>query len=155
VKFLGRLALGLAGPELSTVVTNRFGFCEACPSRILKLMSNPSSTPAEDLAQTRLAQVFKFLKELNELRNPVARDLSGSDVLRLDAWPAHPCVQIRRGDREEDEAVATEAEIEPLIRIQRAKLSQCPTPPDPLTGWLKPGWPSVEGEVEVARGRSP
>jgi hypothetical protein len=32
---------------------------------------------AHDLAQDRLTQVFKFLKKLNELRNPVERDLSG------------------------------------------------------------------------------
>jgi hypothetical protein len=32
---------------------------------------------SSDIAQNRLTQVFKFLKALNELRNPVPRDLSG------------------------------------------------------------------------------
>lgn len=53
-------------------------------------------------ARDRLTQTFKFLKGLNELRNPVPRDLSGLDVLRLDQWPIHPCIQIWRGDRDED-----------------------------------------------------
>jgi hypothetical protein len=109
----------------------------------------------ENSAKERLVQTFKFLKELNELRNPVPRDLSESEVLRLDAWPAHPCVQVRRGDREEDDAdAAAEAEMEPLIRIQRARLTPCPKPPETLDGWLKPGWQSVDEEAEVLESRN-
>jgi very-short-patch-repair endonuclease len=117
-------------------------------------MSKGAGNSADDLAHSRLTQVFKFLKELNELRNPVPRDLSGSDVLRLETWPAHPCVQVRRGDRQEDEAAAAEAEIEPLIRIERARLTPCPKPSNALDGWLKPGWASVEGEAEVLESRN-
>src|SRR4051812_2244760 len=96
-------------------------------------------------AKERLVQTFKFLKELNELRNPVPRDLAGSEVLRLDAWPVHPCVKVRRGDREEDDAEdAAEAELEPLIHVQRVRLTPCPKPPDVLEDWLKPGWQSVD-----------
>lgn len=104
----------------------------------------------EQSAKERLVQTFKFLKELNELRNPVPRDLSGSEVLRIDTWPSHPCVQVRRGDRTEDDDIdAAEAAMEPLIRIQRARLTPCPKPPDILDGWLKPGWQSVDEEAEV------
>lgn len=111
-------------------------------------------TPAIS-AKERLVQTFKFLKELNELRNPVPRDLSGSDVLRLDTWPLHPCVLVRRGDREEDEIDATtEVEMEPLIRIKRARLTPCPKPPETLDGWLKPGWQSVDEEAEVLESRN-
>jgi len=106
-------------------------------------------------AKKRLVQTFKFLKELNELRNPVSRDLSRSEVFRLDTWPVHPCVQVRRGDREEDDIEdATEAEIEPLIRIQRAGLTPCRKPPDILDGWLKPGWQSVEEKAELLESRN-
>jgi hypothetical protein len=70
-----------------------------------------------NVAQNRLKQVFKFLKELNGLRNPVPRDMSSyAEVLRLDAWPAHPCIEVRRSDRtEEDGEAASEAEMQPLI----------------------------------------
>jgi hypothetical protein len=82
---------------------------------------------ANDLAQSRLTKVFKYLKELNELRNPVLRDMSAyPEVLRLDAWPAHPCIDVRRGDRlEEAEADGSpgDTEIAPLIRIKRAQLT--------------------------------
>lgn len=111
--------------------------------------------PPANIAKERLAQTFRFLKELNELRNPVPHDLSGSDVMRLGTWPLHPCVQVRRGDRAEDEANdAAEVEMEPLIRIQRARLTACPPPPESLDGWLKPGWESVDEEAEVLESRN-
>jgi very-short-patch-repair endonuclease len=100
-------------------------------------------------AQSRLTQVFKFLKELNELRNPVARDLSGAGALRLDEWPEHPYVKVRRGDRMELDDDAPGEEMEPIILIRRATLIPCPKPPDLLDGWLKPGWQRVDAEVGV------
>ena len=39
--------------------------------------------------------------------------------------------------------------MEPLIRIARAQLTQCPKPPDILAGWLKPGWQSIDDDVAV------
>ena len=109
-----------------------------------------------NVAQNRLTQVFKFLKELNELRNPVPQEISAyAEVLRLDTWPAHPFVDVRRGDRtEEDNDAASEAEMEPIIRIRRANLTACPKPPEVLDGWLKPGWQSVEAQVEVLASRN-
>lgn len=109
-----------------------------------------------NVAQNRLTQVFKFLKELNELRNPAPREMSAyAEVLRLDAWPVHPFIEVRRGDRtEEDNDAVSEAEMEPLIRIRRTNPTACPTPPDLLDGWLKPGWQSVEAQVEVLASRN-
>ena len=118
-------------------------------------MNRDAASASDDLAQSRLTQVFKFLKELNELRNPVARDLSGyAEVLRLDAWPAHPCIGVRHGDRVDDEDADAEAEMEPLIRIQRARLTPCPKPPVVLDGWLKPGWQAVDAETTVLESRN-
>jgi very-short-patch-repair endonuclease len=112
--------------------------------------------PAGDVAQSRLTQVFKFLKALNELRNPVPRDLSAySQILRLDAWPLHPNIIVQRGDREDEEDDAdTDAEMEPIIRIQRARLTSCPSPPARLDGWLKPNWQIIDAEVEVLESRN-
>src|SRR5713101_7973258 len=112
--------------------------------------------PAGDVAQSRLTQVFKFLKALNELRNPVPRDLSAySQILRLDTWPLHPNIIVQRGDRGDKEDDAdTDTEMEPIIRIQRAGLTSCPNPPDALDGWLKPNWQSVDAEVEVLESRN-
>jgi len=110
----------------------------------------------EDSAKGRLVQTFKFLKELNELRNPVPRDISGyAEVLRLDSWPAHPCITVWHGDRqEEDGEESGEPGVEPLIRIQRAGLTSCPKPPEILEGWLKPGWQAAELEATVLPSRN-
>jgi hypothetical protein len=54
-------------------------------------MAEQAAAPADELAKGRLTRVFKFLKALNELRNPVPRDLSAySQILWLDRWPVHP-----------------------------------------------------------------
>src|SRR5256885_13437822 len=103
-----------------------------------------------DKARSRLSQTFKFLKELNEVRNPVHRDLSYTDVHRLNKWPDHPCIQIIRTEIDPKVSdVSTEEKSEPLIRIQRAGLTVCPPPPQILEGWLKPGWQGIDGKVEV------
>ena len=107
-------------------------------------------------AKGRLVQTFKFLKELTELRNPVPRDLDGyAQVLRLDSWPVHPCITVRRGDlSEEDDLDTAGEELEPIVRIKRAKLTLCPEPPRLLDGWLKPGWGAVEAQVDVLPARN-
>src|SRR5665213_2869976 len=108
-----------------------------------------------NVAKIRLTQTFKFLKELNELRNPVPRDMSGyAKLLRIDDWPIHPFIEVRRGDRKEEDDPGAQAEMEPLIRIRRAELTACPKPPAALDGWLKPGWQSLETEAEVLRARN-
>lgn len=110
-----------------------------------------TKNPATD----RLGQVFRFLKELNTLRNPVPLDLSGYfGVQRLDAWPAHPCISVRRGDRLDDSDEETGAAMEPVIRIKRPQLTTCPKPPSALDDWLKPGWQSPEGPAEVLASRN-
>lgn len=109
-----------------------------------------------DVAQTRLTKVFKFLKALNELRNPVPRDLSTyAQILWIDKWPVHPTIIVQRGDREDKEEDAdVDVEMEPTIRVQRARLTPCPNPPNVLADWLKPTWQSVDSEVDVLESRN-
>jgi hypothetical protein len=63
-------------------------------------------------------------------------------------------VEVRRGDRKEDDDGSGDVELEPLIRIRRADLTPCPKPSEALDGWLKPGWQSVEAETEVLGSRN-
>ncbi len=108
-----------------------------------------------NVAKARLTQTFRFLKELNDLRNPVPRDLSGyANLFWIDEWPLHPFIEVRRGEREEEDDAGGDAELEPLIRIRRANLTPCPKPPEALDGWLKPGWQSVEAEAAVLESRN-
>src|SRR3954471_1173205 len=99
------------------------------------------------LAESRLKQVFKFLKDLNLLRNPVPRDLAGYPiVIRIIAWPSHPCISVDRSDRDrEKDGSADEVDTGPLISVRRPRVTPCPKPPEALTEWLQPGWQSVAG----------
>ena len=107
-------------------------------------------------AKERLVQTFRFLKELTEIRNPVQRDLDDyAEVFRLDSWPVHPCIAVRRGDpSQEDDHDAAGKELEPIVRIARATLTRCPKPPQLLDGWLRPGWENVEAEADVLQVRN-
>ena len=120
-----------------------------------KSSKTPAPSPSGHPASGRLGQVFGFLKELNNLRNPVPRDLSGySDVLRLDSWPAHPCISVRRGDRSSETDDGNGEAMEPVIRVKRPTLTACPPPPAALDEWLKPGWQSPEFPAEVLKSRN-
>ena len=91
-----------------------------------------------DVAKGRLTQIFGFLKELNELRNPVPRDISGhAKLLWLNEWPTHPFIEVRRGDRKEEDDGDDKAELEPLIRVRRADLTPYPKPPEALIGGVR------------------
>ena len=94
-------------------------------------MASGSGISAEQIAHSRLTKVFKFLKELDELRNPVQRDTSSYPaVLKIDEWPVHPCIEIRRSDPTADEELNESADegaqMVPLIHVKRAQLSPCP-----------------------------
>ena len=116
-------------------------------------MASGSGFSADQIVNSRLTKVFRFLKELDELRNPVLRDTSSYPaVLKIDEWPVHPCIEIRRGDPISDEEPSEsldDADMLPLIRIKRAQLSQCPKPPPVLDSWLKPNWHFLHAEPEV------
>ena len=87
-------------------------------------------------AKKRLTQVFKFLKELSELQNPVRLNLDGVKQLRLDEWPKHSCLGVWRGDSAEDDS----AEDAPMVRVGRAEETDCPRPNSSLKDWMRPGW---------------
>ena len=121
-------------------------------------LKNDRTTPRslEKESRERLVRTFKFLRALAERRTPERRDLDRyPQVLRLDAWPAHPCIAVRRGNTSDDEeGDTTNKGLKPIIRIARAKLTPCPEPPHLLKEWLKPGWEAVDEEVEVLQSRN-
>jgi hypothetical protein len=107
------------------------------------------------VAKSRLLQTFRFLKSLNESRNPIPREISpDQEPLWLDGWPSHPFIEVHRGDRTDDGPESGDAVAEPVIRVRRANTTECPKPPNVLDGWLTPGWESPEAAVEVLASRN-
>ena len=90
-----------------------------------------------DNEREKLTRIFRYLKELDELRNPAIRSLKGHPLqLALDDLPAHPAI-LQNSD---EESV--------LIHVTKPAVS-CPAPPESIAAWLKAGWQDVDGVVEL------
>lgn len=110
------------------------------------------------IARLRLTQLFRYLKSLNEFRNPVKRRIEEQPwVLWMRDLPSHDCVQIgsvEHGepspigglDSENDQSLIGDDFV---LKVRRPHLSQAPTPPTEIAAWLEPGWESVDGKCEV------
>jgi hypothetical protein len=123
----------------------------------MKVVCDNGESGESGEAKGRLVKVFRFLKELDQLRNPVRRDLNDYQkfVPPLRNWLAHPCIEINSGDHPEkknEKETASEADF--LIRVKRANITPCPPPPDILEEWLRPGWQSIDGEVEPLQAKN-
>ena len=86
--------------------------------------------------KSRILSLFKFLYEVNRLRNRPERTLQDQvSVIPLTRLPEHPSIQLVR-------PVATEgqppAEFE--IKVTRARITRCHEPPTVLRDWLLSGW---------------
>ena len=100
----------------------------------------------------RLLKVFEFLKAYTELRYPPVRDIGQQlRVLWLKNLSQHSSVEIFQGDRGED-TESEDADI--ILRITRADLTDCPSPPAAIADWLKPGWQNIDGSVAVHPSRN-
>ncbi len=104
------------------------------------------------VTRSKLIQIFRYLQALNQLRNPVQREVDDQEwVLWLHDLPDHPC--IRRStfneapdDSSEDDGVNSDDFI---LKVKRPTVTEPPDPPKDLLPWLQPGWQNVDGKVLV------
>lgn len=83
------------------------------------------------LARQRLTQLFQFFKAVEERRAPKITEIRNhSWVIWLDELPQHELVQLHRTRRESGE----------WLRVTKPTISECPAPPDSLSGWLADNW---------------
>lgn len=98
----------------------------------------------------RLQQIFQYLREYNQLHNPVEREIDNQPwVLWYRDLPSHESIQIGRLLQQSGEG----DESEYLLRVCRPRISQAPEPPEAIREWLKRGWGSPVGKVEVEESR--
>lgn len=110
------------------------------------------------IGRDRLLRVFRYLKALDEHRNPVKRHL-GEQLwtLWLKDLPDHPA--IRRGvpgiiDSQgltvSDDGLSPRAQSPDFfLKIARPRLSSSPAPPVALEGWLEVNWEDPFQEVSA------
>src|SRR5438067_3304377 len=99
---------------------------------------------SQQQGRERIARVFRYLKALNEHRNPAKRDLSEQPwTLWFRHLPDHPSIQRRfsNGHQEETDFV---------LKVGRPTFSQAPQPPLPIADWLEGDWEDPEAEVTVS-----
>src|SRR3989454_393274 len=92
-----------------------------------------SDAKSQQHGRERIARVFRYLKALNEHRNPAKRDLSEQPwTLWFRHLPDHPAIQRRfsNGDEETDF----------VLKGARPTFTQAPQPPPPIVDWLGGGW---------------
>src|SRR5712671_5758343 len=120
----------------------------SCPLRVLAGRSSlhtrgdMSDAKSQRVGRERIARVFRYLKALNEHRNPAKRDLSEQPwALWFRNLPDHPSIQRRvlnGKDAEEDDFV---------LKVGRPTFTQAPPPPLPIVEWLEGDWEDPEAEV--------
>lgn len=103
--------------------------------------------------KSRVLRLFKFLFEVNRLRNRPERTLQEQvSVIPLTRLPEHPSIHLVRPVAAEEQPPA---EFE--LRVTRARITRCLEPPVVLRDWLLTGWDDpakeaahVESQNEVA-----
>lgn len=110
----------------------------------------------QDVCQSRVRQVFEFLKALNEHRNPVVRQVTEHPWnLWLDDLPAHPSIEFQSRNTEFDSGGegVEDTSLGALLRVERPHLTNAPTPPTVIREWLHSGWEEPERAPEVVESR--
>src|SRR5437763_16227544 len=100
---------------------------------------------SQQQGRERIARVFRYLKALNEHRNPAKRYLSEQPwTLWFRHLPDHPLIQRRVSNGRDDE------EHDFVLKVGRPTFTQAPQPPLPIVDWLEGDWEDPESEVPVS-----
>lgn len=104
----------------------------------------------------KLDQVFKFLQALDQIKNPVIKDLK-SQLWHswLHDMPEHNCVQIGPvweenlipNPAEDNESSAKQEHF--VLKIRRPEQIPLPVPPSEIIKWLDKGWDKCNQSVSV------
>ncbi len=100
----------------------------------------------------RAHQLFSFLKAFAEQRMPKQRTIAQQLwSLALKDLPVHPSImvgQVLLSSSMSDD-LTDGMSTEPLLRVTRPKLTNCPRPPASIKDYLNPGWEEPEATVDI------
>ncbi len=100
--------------------------------------------------KSRIRRLFKFLYEVNRLRNRPERTLQEQVfVIPLTRLPEHPSIQLVRPVMAEGQPPA---EFE--LKVGRARITRCVQPPPVLHDWLISGWDDPTKEASHAESQN-
>lgn len=108
--------------------------------------------------QSRLKNLFEFLKAYNDLRTPVVSDISKQiSTVWLSSLPDHPSIRlneyitsVKKKESEDD----GQQDNDIVLEVTRPIMTPCPKPPEILSDWLISGWTKIDQKAEVRRSRN-
>ncbi|HEY4730773.1 MAG TPA: AAA domain-containing protein, partial [Myxococcales bacterium] len=110
----------------------------------------PLDEKSQQRGRERIARVFRYLKALNEHRNPAKRDLSEQPwTLWFRQLPDHPAIQRRvfNGHQTDDDG-------DFILKVGRPTFTQAPQPPLPIVDWLEGDWEDPEADVQLSEAKA-
>jgi hypothetical protein len=98
---------------------------------------------------SRLKRLFEFLNGLEQIRNPIVRDIKEQRLpLSFADLPSHPTVELfdDAAGHPENAHHSTEpaTPFPTILRVRKPVITECPDPPPAFTDWLSPGWRDPE-----------
>ena len=106
----------------------------------------PLDEKSQQRGRERIARVFRYLKALNEHRNPAKRDLSEQPwTLWFRQLPDHPAIQRRvfNGHQADEDG-------DFVLKVGRPTFTQAPQPPLPIVDWLEDDWEDPDADVQLS-----
>jgi hypothetical protein len=108
-----------------------------------------------EMIRTKLKQIFKYLQELNNIRNPVKKDISDQPwSLWLNDLQDYETIELgyiesQNKELQEEDNDQNTSNNYFILKVRRPHLQNCPQPSLELVGWLQNGWQSIDKKVEV------
>lgn len=96
----------------------------------------------ESLGKDKIVKLFEFLKEFNNIKNPIIVDVNKQQWIKwMDSIPEHETIKNNIHNFEQDS--------DTLLTIDKPQLRECPFPPEEIKEWLEKGWNNISKEVVV------
>ena len=112
----------------------------------------------------RITQIFHYLEELNQRRNPIKRrieeqpwrmrlaDLPSNEALTLGKFPSSQYTE--ESEKMEFPTSSKSATNEDFIlKVGRATLTEAPQPPKVIEGWIHSGWTDPNKTIQIVPSR--
>ncbi|TAM65591.1 MAG: DUF559 domain-containing protein [Microbacteriaceae bacterium] len=115
-----------------------------------------TTTDEQETARDRVSRLFQFVRDINQLRNPIQRQIRELPwTLSLAALPHHACVALGTppSPTVDSESKSEAEDSDFVLRVERPTLDPVPKPPAEIADWLQGGWDRCDGAVAVVTPR--
>lgn len=93
-------------------------------------------------AKNRTVNLFKFLKQYNDIKNPTITDIKSQYWYK---W----CDDIPTHEKIKNNIYRDDNEIDSILIVRKPEFTMCPEPPSEIKDWLENGWKRFDKELKV------